>query len=111
MKVANKSVISIRYRMKNSKGEILEDIMDGSPISYLHGTGQIMPLLEINLAGLKSGDRKNFVISSENGFPGMDDEFYFEVIIDSIRHANKEELEKGKIFEAYTQNCDANCNC
>ena len=37
MKVKNGTMVSIRYRIMNSKKEVIENLMNGSAISYLHG--------------------------------------------------------------------------
>ncbi|ETZ22259.1 peptidylprolyl isomerase [Pedobacter sp. V48] len=95
MKIEDKTVVSIRYKMENSKGEILEDILDGLPINYLHGHGTILPSLEAELKGLNEGDEKQFFLSKETGFEGLDDEFHIRVIVDKVRYASEEELEKG----------------
>lgn len=95
MKVQEKTVVSIRYKMENSKGEILEDILDGLPISYLHGKGSILPSLEQELTGLNEGEEKEIFLSKENGFQDLDDEFHILVVVDKVRYASEEELEKG----------------
>lgn len=95
MKIEDKTVVSIRYKMENSKGEILEDILDGLPINYLHGHGTILPALEAELKGLDEGEEKQIFLSKETGFKDLDDEFHIRVIIDKVRYANEEELKKG----------------
>lgn len=80
MQIANNTLVSIRYSMKNSRGEVLENILEGAPVSYLHGTGHILPSLEANLAGLEAGDKKSIFITKDPGYPDIDDDFYFEVI-------------------------------
>lgn len=95
MKIEDRTVVSIRYKMENSKGEILEDILDGLPINYLHGHGTILPSLEAELTGLNEGEEKQIFLSKKNGFQNLDDEFHISVVIDKVRYATKEELEKG----------------
>jgi FKBP-type peptidyl-prolyl cis-trans isomerase 2 len=80
--------------MTNSKGEVLENNMDGPPIHYIQGGGNILPALEAELYGLKKGERKTIFISKEKGYE-TDDEFIAEVIIDEIRQATGQELKEG----------------
>jgi len=95
MKIEDKTVVSIRYKMENSKGEILEDNLNGLPISYLHGEGSILPSLEAELAGLNQGEEKQIFLSKEKGYKDLDDEFYIKVIVDHIRFATAKEIEEG----------------
>jgi len=112
MKVKNGTVVFIRYRMKNSKGEVLENKMNGPAISYLHGGGYILPALEAELEGLSAGEEKIVRISEKKGYDGMDDEYYIEVIIDYVHLATDAELIEGvNLLQAYSTNCGANCGC
>ena len=111
MQVKNNTVVSVRYRMKNSKGEILEDIMESLPIAYLHGSGRILPALEEKLIGLKTGDERSFNLSQQEGFSEVDDCFSFEIIVDDVRPATEEELTVGQILEKYKDECGPNCTC
>ena len=85
LKITLNTVVFIRYRMQNSRGEVLEDILEGNPVSYLHGAHQLHPSLEAKLTGLQPGDRKSVVVARDQDFPDMDDDFCFDVIIDDIR--------------------------
>ena len=84
MHILEHTVVSIRFKMTNSKGEVLENNMDGPPIHYIQGGGNILPALEAELYGLKKGERKTIFISKEKGYE-TDDEFIAEVIIDEIQ--------------------------
>jgi FKBP-type peptidyl-prolyl cis-trans isomerase SlyD len=98
--------------MQNSKGEILEDILDGSSVKYLHGSGNILPTLEAYLAGLKAGDTKQILITGMADFKEVDDDFSFEVVIDSVRQASDEEIKKGFPHEAdQPEECGPGCIC
>ncbi|MCL4640547.1 MAG: hypothetical protein M5Z89_16235 [Olivibacter sp.] len=109
MKIKRNTVVSLRYRMSNSKGEILEDLMNGPAIEYLYGDGKIDPQLEQELAGLQKGDQKKITLEKNVG-KGLDDSFELEVIIDTVRLANKAEIGKGlkRVTVAF---CDEQCNC
>lgn len=112
MEVRDNRVIAIRYKMKNSKGEVLENIMDGPPISYLHGSGNILPPLEINLFELAVGDTKTIFISKDQGYNGIDDDFYLEVIIDHIREATEKELmDRLPNLNTPDDYCGPHCTC
>jgi FKBP-type peptidyl-prolyl cis-trans isomerase SlyD len=107
--VAKNSVVSMRYIMKNSNGEILENTMHSLPISYLHGTESILSLLQEQLEGLKAGDKKIVYLNSVSGLTAED--FVFEVIIDQVRVALEEEILLGYPVEVNVQACEADCDC
>lgn len=109
MQVCNNTVVSIRYVMKDSSGNIMEDTTSASAVEYLHGSGSILPQLENHLHGLSSGDKTNFSIDDASG--GI---IQFDVFIDSVRHAEREELTLGKPIFAAEQNngaCGPGCCC
>ena len=62
--------------------------------------------------GLSKGDRKEVFIS-KTSLPGqLDDDFHFNVIVDAVREATKEEIQKGYAAEdVQTESCGAGCNC
>ena len=107
--VAKNSVVSMRYCMKNNKGEILENTMNGYPISYLHGAAGILSLLQEQLEGLKAGDKKNVYLNSAAGL--TEEDFVFEVIIDQVRAAMEEEILLGYPVAVNVKACEADCDC
>ena len=111
MKIATNTVVSLRYSMKNDEGELLENIIDKPPIDYLHGSGNILPALEISLEGLECGQQRSISISPET-HPGLNDKFHFDVIIDKVRTATEEELKLGKPLQTASKNdCGPGCCC
>lgn len=99
--VAAGRTIAIRYILKNSRGEALEDTMEGPPVTYLHGSGTILPALEAKLEGLKPGDARTILISGGQG----DDDFTVEVTIDSICDNT------GQATVDHQANCGPGCVC
>jgi FKBP-type peptidyl-prolyl cis-trans isomerase SlyD len=98
MIIENQRVVSIRYIMRNHKGEELENNIGDAPISYLHGSGNILPALESGLTGLQPGDKKSLSISGDL-VAGLPEEYHFEIIIDDVRKATNEELSKGRAIQ------------
>lgn len=107
--VENNRVVSLRYIMKNSEGEMLENTMNHNPVSYLHGSAEILPLLQTQLEGLKAGDKKIIYLASEPGLTS--EEFSFEVILDEVRMALAEELILGYPVKSAIQKCEEDCAC
>jgi FKBP-type peptidyl-prolyl cis-trans isomerase 2 len=86
--------------------------MEGAPIHYIQGGGNILSALEAELNGLKKGDCKTIFISKEKGYDEADDEFIVEVIIDEIRQATAQELKEGLLQATrLTIDCHDGCQC
>lgn len=111
MRVADKTVVALRYCMKNGSGEVMENILNAAPVEYLHGSGNIMPALEASLAGLMAGAVKKVTISGENDNQ-LTGSYYFDVIIDNVRPATEEEIMTGKPAKPQKETeCGPGCCC
>ena len=111
MKVATNTVVSLRYSMKNNRGDLLDDIMDRTPVDYLHGSGNILPALEASLEGLECGEHQSISISPETN-PDLHDSFHFDVIIDKVRAAKEEEILQRKPLPLLSKKgCGPDCCC
>src|SRR5689334_19498894 len=107
--IAKDTVVAMRYIMRNSRGMVLEDTMLAAPVNYLHGSGGIQPLLQVQLEGLKAGDKKMVYLLKESGL--TDDDFSFEVIIDSVRNALPKEVLLGYPVKTDVVRCGVDCGC
>jgi FKBP-type peptidyl-prolyl cis-trans isomerase SlyD len=56
------------YSLRDDAGVILDQASDGSPFTYIHGAGQIVPGLESALEGLAVGEKKNVTVGPEEGY-------------------------------------------
>jgi FKBP-type peptidyl-prolyl cis-trans isomerase SlyD len=68
MKVGKGSVVSIDYQLHFGDGKVIDASEPGTPLSYLHGEGQVVPGLERALEGLSAGDARQVVIQPEDGY-------------------------------------------
>lgn len=102
-------VVALRYIMRNGKDDVLENTMDALPVNYLHGSAEILPMLQQQLQGLKAGDKKQVVLSKQNS--GADDDFIFDVFIDDVRAALPEEIILGYPVNITTEICKDDCYC
>lgn len=107
--IAKNRIVSLRYTMSNSKGEVLENTMTGNPISYLHGSAGIQILLQTQLEGLKRGDTKTVYLPASSGLTTED--FIFDVIVDDVSIASEEEILLGYPVKPTVQKCEADCDC
>lgn len=99
-------VITIRYIMKNGRGEVLEDRIERGT-SYLHGSQAILPLLQQQLEGLQAGDKKKVGLLRESGL--TEEDLFFDVVVDRLRPALPEEILLG--YPVMLPECDEDCIC
>lgn len=87
--IRGNTIVTIRYSMKNSRGELLED----RTVTYLHGSASISPALQKQLQNLDTGDKKQLHLYK--GEEDADDDFTFDITVEAIREATRAELEHG----------------
>ncbi len=109
MQVKKNAVVTIRYIMQNSHGDILENTLDGPPASYVHGSSGIVKSLQTQLEGLRIGERKQvFLLRLEDA---AGDDFKFDVLIENIRAALPQEIKLGYPLNTVPVECAPGCIC
>jgi len=83
-------IISLRYIMKNSRGENLED----SYTTFLLGSNAISSHLQSQLTELRVGHHQT--ITLPKGVEDADDDFSFEITLTAIRDPTPAELHAGR---------------
>jgi FKBP-type peptidyl-prolyl cis-trans isomerase SlyD len=66
--VQDGSIVAIEYTLTDDTGKVVDSNVGKEPLTYLHGSGQIVPGLEKQLTGLKVGDQKKIVVKPEDGY-------------------------------------------
>jgi FKBP-type peptidyl-prolyl cis-trans isomerase SlyD len=66
--IGDDKVVSFHYKLSAADGSINESSEGGSPVVYLHGRTGIIPGLETQLAGKKSGDKFTATVEPEQGY-------------------------------------------
>jgi len=79
MTIAQNSVVTIHYTLKDDAGEVIDSSRSGDPIAYLHGHGNLVPGLERELEGKNTGDKVNVSITPEDGYGEYDDNLVQQV--------------------------------
>jgi FKBP-type peptidyl-prolyl cis-trans isomerase (trigger factor) len=102
----------MRYIMKNSEGSVLANTLQEQPVEFRYGSGEILPGLEGPLTGLKIGEQKTFSLSPES-VPGLNQTFYFDVIIDDVRWPSETEAQevKDNLLKPEQKDCGPGCDC
>ena len=64
------NVVSIVYELRTGSkaGEVVEALTPDNPLTFLFGTGGLLPKFEENLSGLTSGDKFEFLLNSEDAY-------------------------------------------
>ena len=109
MRIAENTIVTIRYIMQNSRGDILENTLDGPAASYLHGGSGILKLLQAQLDGLFAGEKKRvFLFRGQEALP---EDFIFDVRIEKVREALPEEIRLGYPLPGIAVECGPDCSC
>lgn len=66
--IQTNKVVSLAYTLRLANGEVVDYSEAGEPLEYLHGASNIIPGLEAELSGLKSGDKKEVVVKPADGY-------------------------------------------
>lgn len=98
MKIEKDSVVSIVYELRSGskEGDVVESLEESNPLTFLFGSGGLLPKFEENLNGLNPGDTFEFLLNSEEG--------YGPVVENAIVHVPKSVFEvEGTIDENMLQ--------
>jgi FKBP-type peptidyl-prolyl cis-trans isomerase SlyD len=90
--------------LTDDTGTELDSSSERDPITYIHGTGIIIPGLEQALEGQVVGASLNVSIAPEDGYDVVDPQMIEEVPRDSFRDVDT--IEVGIQFEAQTEKGD-----
>ena len=77
--IEKNTVVSLSYNLKNVNGDELDQAGVDQPFAYMHGAGQIVSGLENELAGMKTGDKKNITVSPEDGYGKVNPDLIIQV--------------------------------
>lgn len=101
MNIGKESVVSFHFTLKNDEGTVLETSVGQDPLVYLHGTGSIVPGLEEELTGKRSGEKFNVVLPPEKAYGNRDERLVQR--IPKSEFPNSERLKIGMQFQVDTK--------
>lgn len=70
--IADGHVVTIHYRLTLDDGSVADQSFGGDPLVYLHGSQNIVPGLERQLAGKKIGDKLDVAVPANEGYGEYD---------------------------------------
>lgn len=68
MRIEKNTVVAIDYTLKDDDGQVLDSSEGQSPLTYLHGTGGIIPGLERELDGKEVGDELEVSVAPADAY-------------------------------------------
>lgn len=76
MTITNEKVVSLIYdlRLDSAQGDIVESVSDDNPLTFLFGSGNLLPKFEEYIDGLKVGDSFNFDLSASDAYGEVNDQ-------------------------------------
>jgi len=102
MNIETNKVVSFHYTLSNEQGEEIETSRERSPMSYLHGAGNIIPGLEKAMTGKASGDRFEVTIEPKDAYGERNEDAIKRVPAKHFKNAGP--LEPGRPVIMHTQN-------
>jgi FKBP-type peptidyl-prolyl cis-trans isomerase SlyD len=100
MQIAEGTVVSIDYALKDDEGTLLDQSQPGQPMVYLHGHRNIIPGLEAALEGKAAGDRVDVRVDPANAYGESNPAL--EQVVPKERFQGVEDLQAGMQFQANT---------
>ena len=101
MQIAKHKVVSIDYTLTDDQGEVIDTSDGKEPLSYIQGTGSIIPGLENALEGKTTGDSLEVTIAPEEGYGEHDESLLVTVPRD--RFEDGSEVTVGARFQTPTE--------
>ncbi len=70
MKIEQNKMVSLIYELResDSEGRIIEALDNKKPLTFIFGTGRLLPVFESNINSLKTGDPFRFTLNSEMAY-------------------------------------------
>jgi FKBP-type peptidyl-prolyl cis-trans isomerase SlyD len=72
MDISRDQVVSIHYTLRDDAGEVIDSSAKREPLAYLHGHGNLIPGLERELNGKRTGDRLQVKIAPADAYGEYD---------------------------------------
>ncbi len=102
MEIAHNTVVSFDYTLKDSSGNVIDSSKGSDPLTYIHGSGALIPGLARALEGKTSGASFSVTVPADEAYGERDDDL-IEVVPRDRFDANLD-LAVGMQFEARDEN-------
>jgi FKBP-type peptidyl-prolyl cis-trans isomerase SlyD len=91
MKIENNKLVSVIYELRegNVDGRVLETVEVKMPLSFIFGTGKLLPSFESNLDSLSKGDKFGFMLNAADAYGERREEMMVNVPISVFQNEGK----------------------
>jgi len=86
----NQRVLTFNYVLKDINGQILDSSAE-SPMVFLEGASQILPVLEQEIIHMENGTKKNIKLKASDAYGDMDPNMIIDVPKRELAHLQFEE--------------------
>ena len=100
--IQKNSVVSIDYTLKNNEGTVIDTSSGRSPLTYMHGSGALIPGMENALEGKSEGDDFSISIEPTEAYGDHDKNLLHKVDRKELAHLPN--LEIGMEIEVLADN-------
>lgn len=100
MNIGKNSVVSFHYQVSTEEGELVDRSGPNEPLTYIHGSAQIIPGLEDALAGQAKGAHVEAQVPPEKGYGKYDPQLDLKVPLDAFPENARAKLQPGFHFMA-----------
>ena len=84
MTITDGTEVSLEYTLKLEDETVVDSNLGAAPLSYTHGSNQIVAGLEKELAGMEVGETKQVVVSPEEGYGPVEPQAIQEIPAEQI---------------------------
>jgi len=84
MSIADGNDVGIEYTLRLDDGTVADSNVDGEPLVYTQGNGQIIPALEQALEGLSVGDSTTVSIAADDAYGSVNPAAFQNVPIENV---------------------------
>jgi FKBP-type peptidyl-prolyl cis-trans isomerase SlyD len=83
MKIENNKMVSLVYELRETdeKGKIVEVLNESKPLTFIYGSGRLLPMFESNIKSLGMGDSFCFTLKSDIAYGERREEMIIDVPI------------------------------
>jgi len=99
MQIADNSVVSFHYTLTDDTGQVIDSSEGREPLTYMHGTGQIVPGLEKVMTGRVAGDQFKVDVVPEEGYGAHHPELVQELPREAFQGV--QDIEPGMQFQGH----------
>lgn len=79
MKVKKNTRVRLYYEMKTEAGDLVDACVEGEPLAFVCGRGEVIPGFERELMGMEPGQKKAFTVMPEDAYGARDESRVIEL--------------------------------